>query len=79
MAVTFTLEEGNHYHVDICGISGCDWIIYFKLELYGWLRENITYDKFHTNERDFRDCLTRDATLTFDDDEDAMAFKLVWL
>ena len=79
MTVTFILEEEKHYTVGICPISGCDWVLLFPNELVDWLRENIKSDEFNTNEREFRDCLAQDAILTFDNEEDAIAFKLRWL
>ena len=79
MATTITLEEGKHYSVRICPISGCDWVLAFPNEMVDWLHENIEPDTLHTSELDFRDCRTKEATLTFDIDEDAMAFKLAWL
>ena len=79
MTIEVGLKEAQFY-IDICGISGCDFIIKLQKEIFDWLSENVGYDyppqTYWISYEDYHD---KHPKMVFENEEDAMAFKLRWI
>ena len=77
------LENPKHYHIRLCSLSGQDYVPYLKNEIFDWLDNNMGRDVDYSFKNDV--CPVSGASdkesvgIAFADEENAMAFKLVWL
>ncbi len=77
------LEKPKHYHIEICSLTGQDFVAYLRQEIFDWLRENLERDVDYAYENNIETNVdlpeVEEVAVAFANEEDAMAFKLAWL
>ncbi len=74
---TYKLIEGEHFNMEICFISGCDYIPYMQSEIDDWLIDNMEGRYVYKGVSRYVDNY-KNVRIVFNDKEDLMAFKLRW-
>lgn len=75
--MTYSIElqnENDYFYVRLDAIGGVDFIICIQPIIRNWLTDNVS--KFYITYDHYSDKII---SLVLDSEEDAMAFKLMWL
>ena len=74
------LIEGEHYNLEVCNVSGCDWVPFIQNEVDDWLSENMKDQYKYAGASRYIDQATnyKNVRIVFKNEEHAMAFKLRW-
>ncbi len=75
--------DDRHYFIGICSISGQDYVPYLNRYVFDWLADNFARGKdysFETNVNSYAiEPETEKVGILFSNEENAMAFKLMWM
>ncbi|KKN44289.1 hypothetical protein LCGC14_0694940 [marine sediment metagenome] len=77
------LSKPEHYHIELCSLTGQDYVPYMKNEIFDWLDETMEQYVdyiFENNINPYKpEPETEKVGIAFVNEADAVAFKLRWL